>query len=52
MTMALGRHGKTEHAGAKHGCGAYWGRKIDAKNISKKLRRLKDKLIARRKDDE
>jgi hypothetical protein len=23
---------KTEHAGSKKGCGAYWGRKANAKN--------------------
>jgi hypothetical protein len=30
---------KTEHAGAKHGSGAYWGPKQDAKKESNKLRR-------------
>ena len=30
---------KTEHAGAKKGRGAYWGRKRDAKLESKKARR-------------
>lgn len=30
---------KTEHAGAKHGNGAYWGPKRDAKKESKKIRR-------------
>ena len=30
---------KTEHAGAKHGNGAYWGPKKDAKKESKKVRR-------------
>ena len=30
---------KTEHAGAKHGSGAYWGRKYDAKKESNKMRR-------------
>src|SRR5437867_4071733 len=30
---------KTEHAGAKHGNGAYWGPKKDAKKESKKIRR-------------
>ena len=30
---------KTEHSGAKHGKGAYWGRKCDAKQGSKKIRR-------------
>jgi len=30
---------KTEHTGAKHGRGAYWGPKRDAKKESNKLRR-------------
>lgn len=30
---------KTEHSGAKHGKGAYWGRKVDAKKHSNKQRR-------------
>jgi hypothetical protein len=30
---------KTEHAGAKHGNGAYWGPKKVAKKMSKKIRR-------------
>jgi len=30
---------KTEHAGAQHGNGAYWGPKKDAKKESSKLRR-------------
>ena len=30
---------KTEHTGAKHGSGAYWGPKRDAKKESNKLRR-------------
>ena len=30
---------KTEHAGAKHGSGAYWGPKQDAKKESNKVRR-------------
>jgi len=34
---------KTEHSGAKKGCGAYWGRKKFAKKESNKLRRLNDK---------
>jgi hypothetical protein len=38
------REKKTEHAGAKHGCGAYWGPKAVAKHASNKERRR----IARR----
>ncbi len=30
---------KTEHTGAKHGSGAYWGPKKDAKKESNKVRR-------------
>jgi hypothetical protein len=35
---------KTEHAGAKKGCGAYWGRKAVAKKESNRLRREDDKV--------
>lgn len=38
------RHIKTEHAGAKNG-GGYWGRRLDAKRISRKARRMNDKKI-------
>lgn len=34
---------KTEHSGAKHGDGAYWGRKADAKAESNTKRRQNDK---------
>jgi hypothetical protein len=30
---------KTEHSGARHGEGAYWGPKKEAKKGSKKIRR-------------
>lgn len=33
----------TEHSGAKHGNGAYWGRKVDAKHESDKARREADR---------
>ncbi len=36
---------KTEHAGAKNGRG-YWGKRVDAKKLSKKLRRAHDKTVA------
>lgn len=36
---------KTEHAGAKHGEGAYWGLKWKAKKESNKLRRRLGKRI-------
>jgi hypothetical protein len=42
--MSLGRKNKTEHAGAKNG-GGYWGKREEAKRISKKLRRTKDKKL-------
>ena len=35
---------KTEHAGAKKGSGAYWGRKVVAKKESNRLRREDDKV--------
>jgi len=34
---------KTEHAGAKRGRGAYWGRKAEAKRESNKVRHEKAK---------
>lgn len=37
---------KTEHAGAKKGAGAFWGRKVDAKIHSKKARRRIDQRLA------
>lgn len=36
---------KTEHDGAKNG-GGYWGKRVDAKRLSKKLRRAHDKAVA------
>lgn len=36
---------KTEHAGAKKGCGAYWGRKVAAKQESNRQRREDDKVL-------
>ena len=36
---------KTEHAGSKKGCGAYWGRKAAAKKQSKHERRKQDKAL-------
>lgn len=43
---------ETEHTGAKHGRGAYWGPKADAKKESKKLRRQQDKQIARQSPEQ
>lgn len=39
---------KTEHSGAEHGNGAYWGHKKDAKKESNKIRRRNAKKIARK----
>lgn len=36
---------KTDHVGAKNG-GGYWGKRGDAKKLSKKLRRAHDKTVA------
>jgi hypothetical protein len=38
---------KTEHSGAKHGNGAYWGPKADAKRQSNRARREADKQFSR-----
>ena len=38
---------KTEHSGAKHGNGAYWGPKKDAKKESNKIRRRNGKREVR-----
>jgi len=37
---------KTEHAGAKKGRGAYYGRRVDAKKASNRRRRQNDKRAA------
>ena len=37
---------KTEHAGAKNG-GGYYGLRVDAKRISKRLRRAESRRLAR-----
>lgn len=42
-----GKARKTEHAGPKKGAGAYWGRKVDAKRESNKLRRENAKRAVR-----
>ena len=42
---------KTEHFGAKKGSGAYWGRKVDAKKESNRVRRKDDKKIIFVEDD-
>lgn len=37
---------KTEHSGAKNG-GGYWGKRAEAKTLSKKKRRANDKKATR-----
>ena len=41
--MALGKRGKTEHAGAKNGGGGRWGYRADVKAASDKERRRRTK---------
>lgn len=41
---------KTEHAGAKNGTGAYWGRKKYAKHESNRQRRIDSKKILEQED--
>ncbi len=36
---------KTEHSGSKKGCGAYWGRKANAKKQSNRKQREQDKIL-------
>lgn len=43
---------KTEHAGAKKGNGAYWGRKQIAKAESNRVRREADKREAQAEPEE
>lgn len=42
----IGKRGKTEHVGAKHGNGAHWGSKGEAKQLSAKARRQRGKREA------
>lgn len=46
--MSLGKSLKTEHSGAKHGSGAFWGRKKLAKWVSNKKRRRNDRIEAQK----
>ncbi len=41
-------HLKTEHSGSKKGRGAYWGARQEAKQLSRKQRRVNDKLTHQR----
>ena len=45
--MAYNSGLKTEHAGAKHGRGAFYGAKVEAKKASRKARRAADKKAIR-----
>ncbi|HXH75193.1 MAG TPA: hypothetical protein VNJ08_09530 [Bacteriovoracaceae bacterium] len=38
---------KTEHAGAKNG-GGHWGTRHEAKSLTKKLRRIRNRAIIRK----
>ncbi len=50
--MQLGQGArKTEHAGAKKGNGAYWGRKQIAKSESNRVRREFDKVETRQETE-
>ena len=42
--MSIGKALKTEHAGAKNG-GGYWGKRDEAKLVSRKLRRQRDRKV-------
>jgi len=44
--MGLWRKTKTDHSGAKNG-GGHWGRRVEAKAISRKHRRVNGKIIIR-----
>jgi hypothetical protein len=48
--MASKAH-KTEHSGAKHGKGAYYGRKQDAKQESNKQRRRAGREVVQEEGD-
>lgn len=43
----MGKHDKTEHCGAKHGRGAFWGPKRVAKRSSTARRRAEDRRVSR-----
>lgn len=43
----MSRKLKTEHAGAKNG-GGHWGPRHEAKNFTRKLRRLRNKLLIKK----
>lgn len=44
--MGYPRGTKTEHSGAKKAKG-YWGRKAEAKKVSRRLRRIADRKLSR-----
>jgi len=41
----VGKGFKIEHSGAKHGEGAFWGPKAEAKALTKKKRRAQAKKV-------
>lgn len=41
---------RTEHSGGKNG-GGYYGRRVEAKNVSRKIRRSIDKRIVRNSEE-
>jgi len=43
---------RTEHSGSKKGCGAFWGRKVDAKKQSNRKRRENDKRLIKEEKGE
>lgn len=38
---------KTEHSGAKNG-GGHWGTRHEAKSVTKKLRRIRNKILIKK----
>ena len=48
--MAMKDRTKTEHAGAKNG-GGYFGKRLEAKTVSRSLRRARDKDVVREQLD-
>ena len=47
--MGYPRGTKTEHTGAKNG-GGFWGKRKEAKQVSKRLRRIAGKRLAQERD--
>lgn len=47
MAYTKGKTGRTEHNGPKR-CRGFWGRKAEAKKVSKKIRRAASKALCRK----